>query len=107
MKEIMKNYSWPGNVRELENTVEFMINMSDERGIITKDMVYENIIKNSVPLSDTEDDEPLITIEESEKQLIQKALLRYGNDTAGKNICAKKLGIGIATLYRKIEKYNL
>ncbi len=107
VKEIMKNYSWPGNVRELENTVEFMINMSDERGIITKDMVYENIIKNSVPLSDTEDDEPLITIEESEKQLIQKALLRYGNDTAGKNICAKKLGIGIATLYRKIEKYNL
>ena len=104
VKKIMKNYSWPGNVRELENSVEFMINMSDERGIITKDMLYENIINNSVSL---EDDEPVITIEESEKQLIQKALFKYGNDTAGKNICAKKLGIGIATLYRKIEKYNL
>ena len=100
----MKNYSWPGNVRELENSVEFMINMSDERGIITRDMLYENIINNS---SSNEDTEPLMTIEESEKTLIKKALIKYGNDTAGKNVCAKKLGIGIATLYRKIEKYNL
>lgn len=104
VKKIMKNYSWPGNVRELENSVEFMINMSDERGIITRDMLYENIINNS---SSNEDTEPLMTIEESEKTLIKKALIKYGNDTAGKNICAKKLGIGIATLYRKIEKYNL
>ena len=104
VKKIMKNYSWPGNVRELENSVEFMINMSDERGIITRDMLYENIINNS---SSNEDTEPLMTIEESEKTLIKKALIKYGNDTAGKNVCAKKLGIGIATLYRKIEKYNL
>ena len=48
VKEIIKNYSWPGNVRELENTVEFMINMCDEKGIITKDMIYENIVKNSI-----------------------------------------------------------
>ncbi len=111
VKKAIKNYSWPGNVRELENTVEFMINMSDERGIITEDMLYENIMKNSTKnmLTDNNklEDDTIITIEESEKRLIKKALAVYGSDTAGKNLCAEKLGIGIATLYRKIEKYNL
>ena len=112
VKEIIKNYSWPGNVRELENTVEFMINMCDEKGIITKDMIYENIIKNSISGNqnekiNSEKDTSLMTLEESEKFLIKKALSIYGSDTAGKNLCAEKLGIGIATLYRKIDKYNL
>lgn len=112
VKEIIKNYSWPGNVRELENTVEFMINMCDEKGIITKDMIYENIIKNSISGNhnekiNSEKDTPLMTLEESEKLLIKKALSIYGSDTAGKNLCAEKLGIGIATLYRKIDKYRL
>lgn len=110
VKRIMKNYMWPGNIRELENAVEFMINMSDERGIITKNMLYENIVNNSGAIDNkdmkTGEDE-LITLEESEKNLIMKAISIYGNDTAGKNMCAKKLGIGIATLYRKLEKYNL
>ena len=35
---------------------------------------------------------------------IRKALNIYGYDTKGKKIAAKKLGIGIATLYRKIEE---
>ena len=52
-------------------------------------------------------DDEIITLEESEKRLISKALRIYGSDTTGKNICAEKLGIGIATLYRKIEKYKL
>lgn len=91
VKEIIKNYSWPGNVRELENTVEFMINMCDEKGIITKDMIYENIIKNSISGNqnekiNSEKDTPLMTLEESEKLLIKKALSIYGSDTAGK-IC--------------------
>lgn len=112
VKEIIKNYSWPGNVRELENTVEFMINMCDEKGIITKDMIYENIVKNSIlgnqnEKINSEKGTSLMTLEESEKLLIKKALSIYGSDTAGKNLCAEKLGIGIATLYRKIDKYNL
>ena len=31
------------------------------------------------------------------------ALAQYWNTTEGKKIAAKKLGIGIATLYRKID----
>ncbi len=45
VKEILKNYSWPGNVRELENIIEFMVNMADDSGRITKTMLYDNILK--------------------------------------------------------------
>ena len=115
INEIFLKYSWPGNVRELENSVEFLLNMSDENGNIdeeTREDLKRNLKSNSkyddkiLEKKVIEDDE-IITLEESEKRLISKALRIYGSDTTGKNICAEKLGIGIATLYRKIEKYKL
>ena len=115
INEIFLKHSWPGNVRELENSVEFLLNMSDENGNIdeeTREYLKRNLKSNSkyddkiLEKKVIEDDE-IITLEESEKRLISKALRIYGSDTTGKNICAEKLGIGIATLYRKIEKYKL
>ena len=115
INEIFLKHSWPGNVRELENSVEFLLNMSDENGNIdeeTREDLKRNLKSNSkyddkiLEKKVIEDDE-IITLEESEKRLISKALRIYGSDTTGKNICAEKLGIGIATLYRKIEKYNV
>lgn len=115
INEIFLRHSWPGNVRELENSVEFLLNMSDENGNIdeeTREYLKRNLKSNSkyddkiLEKKVIEDDE-IITLEESEKRLISKALRIYGSDTTGKNICAEKLGIGIATLYRKIEKYKL
>jgi transcriptional regulator with PAS, ATPase and Fis domain len=42
-------------------------------------------------------------LKEVESEYILKALEFYGNDTKGKKLAADKLGIGIATLYRKLE----
>ena len=112
VKEILKNYSWPGNVRELENIIEFMVNMADDSGRITKTMLYDNILKNKenvksskvISLNDSDD---ICTIEEMEKVMIKKALDLYKDDSNCKNKAADRLGIGIATLYRKIDKYKL
>lgn len=115
ISDIFLKHSWPGNVRELENSVEFLLNMADENGNIDSDAreyLKRNLKSNSkyndkiIEKKVVEDDE-IITLEESERRLIAKALKIYGSDTTGKNICAEKLGIGIATLYRKIEKYKL
>ncbi|WP_460288186.1 helix-turn-helix domain-containing protein [Clostridium sp. CTA-7] len=46
-------------------------------------------------------DGDFITLEELEKRYINYALEKYGHDTKGKSKAAKKLGIGLATLYRK------
>lgn len=112
VKEILKNYSWPGNVRELENIIEFMVNMADDSGRITKNMLYDNILKNNENIKNNDyisfnENDDICTIEEMEKTLIKKALKLYKDDSNCKNKAASKLGIGIATLYRKIDKYKL
>ena len=85
VKEILKNYSWPGNVRELENIIEFMVNMADDSGRITKNMLYDNILKNNENIKNTDyisfnESDDICTIEEMEKTLIKKALKLYKDD---------------------------
>ena len=42
-----------------------------------------------------------------EKNYIEKALKIFGRDTEGKKKIAEKMGIGLTTLYRKIQKYDI
>ena len=89
-----------------------MVNMADDSGRITKNMLYDNILKNNENIKNTDyisfnENDDICTIEEMEKTLITKALKLYKDDSNCKNKAASKLGIGIATLYRKIDKYKL
>lgn len=108
-KRLLLNYSWPGNVRELENTVEFMINLSDERGVITREMLPDNILNEEQQTEEfpTKGEGGIQTIAQVEERLIIETLNHCGRDTRGKTRAAEMLGIGIATLYRKIEKYGI
>lgn len=106
VKEAFYKYPWPGNVRELENTIEFIVNMIGVDGIIDKEVIPRNILiceKNEKTLERGE----IISLKELEEMEIKKALELYGTTTENKKIIAKKLGIGIATLYRKIDEYKL
>lgn len=98
--EKLLSYSWPGNVRELENTVEYMINMMDNAGIINTKLLPVKILKQ-------EKENNLMKLEELEKSMIERALNIYGTSVKAKQKAAQALGIGIATLYRKIKKYGL
>ena len=102
--EKLKHYPWKGNIRELQNSVEFMINLVSEDNLITTsilpDYIDEYYNSNEDPLDNFLDGD-LITLDELEKKYINYALEKYGHDTKGKSKAAKKLGIGLATLYRK------
>ncbi|GAA0181615.1 sigma 54-interacting transcriptional regulator [Clostridium sediminicola] len=98
----IENYEWPGNVRQLQNVIEYVINMLGNHGVIKADLLPKKIKNNSINL-EIED----LNIENMEKKVIMKALDLYGDDGDSKKIVAEKLGIGIATLYRKMKKYNL
>lgn len=104
VKNILLNYSWPGNVRELENTLEYMINIEDGNGILTMDMLPQNIIKEKEEILNKSAVDIIKPLKEVEKDIINKAVELYGNDTNGKKLASEKLGIGIATLYRKLKE---
>lgn len=99
--DFLYKYDWPGNVRELENTVEYMINMLDQNGIISVSLLPQKI------RFDLNKHNDLIPLEKMEIDLIKRALDLYGGSVTGKQQAAEALGIGIATLYRKIKKYSL
>ena len=58
-------------------------------------------------LGNKEKNEKIKTLKELEKEAILNLLKIYGNSSEAKIIIAKSLGIGIATLYRKLNLYNL
>lgn len=99
MKKLL-DYPWYGNVRELENTVEFMVNMM-EYGIINDNSLPINIKRKGYNRNIKK--EKVRILKEIEQEEIQKAIEYYGNTTEGKIQAANALGIGIATLYRKLQ----
>ncbi|WP_347050758.1 sigma-54-dependent transcriptional regulator [Flavobacterium olei] len=95
----LENYSWPGNIRELKNIIERSVILSDT--VLTSDVLPYEMQQGSEKTSKSMS---AFSMQSIEKLHIQKVL----NYTKGnKAETARLLEIGIATLYRKIEEYNL
>ena len=104
--QIFMEYDWNGNIRELENVIEYMMNVTENDTLTLESLPSNMLEKKSDKVVNLEVDElsqRVVPLSELEKNEIKKALDIYGYDTKGKKMAARKLGIGIATLYRKIE----
>ncbi len=89
----LQSSEWKGNIRELKNAIERSMIMM-ESNQLAADNLYIEISENPSSLD-------MYTVE---KQHILKVLTyTKGN----KSEAARLLGIGIATLYRKLEEYGL
>ena len=104
-KKTLIDYSWPVNVRELQNVIEYSINMSDS-SLLNLDIIPNNI-KSKYYDEKSNKCEEIRTLEDLEKEEISKALNKFKHYKKDKELVAKSLGISRATLYRKLEKYNL
>jgi len=89
------SYQWPGNVRQLRNVIDSAVVMAEGNAIETADLGLHD--------AGTGQFESL-RIDHWERKLIQEALSRTGGNVPE---AAKLLGIGRATLYRKVEEYGI
>lgn len=94
--QLLQQYPWKGNIRELRNVLERATIMADGDTILPEHLPFE-IQKQSAGSSN-------LTLASVEKDHIQK-VLRYTNGNKTKT--AVLLGIGLTTLYRKMEEYRI
>jgi Nif-specific regulatory protein len=94
-REKLVAYSWPGNVHQLRNTIDTAVLLAEGQKIESPDLGMPTVFSDELDS---------LLMAHWEKRLIAKALER----TEGKvPEAAKLLGIGRATLYRKIEEYGI
>ena len=95
---IIKSYDWPGNVRELMSFAESCVVLARDN-YITNDDIPEYLF----PMHNRNQHNAVGVLEENERQLIVDTL----KSTRGNKVeAAKILGIGLRTLYRKLERYQ-
>jgi len=88
-------YGWPGNVRQLRNVIDSAVVLAAGERIEAADLGLRD--SGSGDLS-------TLKIDDWERKLIGEALKRTGTNIPE---AARLLGIGRATLYRKIEEYAI
>ncbi len=91
----LRAYGWPGNVRQLRNLLDSAVVLATGDEIKPHDLALRD--HGGDPLDSLE-------MEVWEKKLIVEALRRTRGNVPE---AAKLLGIGRATLYRKIEHYDI
>ncbi len=98
--EIINSYNWPGNIRELINCIESSVVMAQGDFITVESLppyfFYQQSEKNT--------HKSIENLYEIERQAILNALSRFGGRKAD---AARLLGIGLRTLYRKLEQYGI
>jgi two-component system NtrC family response regulator len=94
--QLLQQHTWKGNIRELRNILERATILADGDSILPENLPFEIQQQNQSPGQ--------LTLASVEKSHIQK-VLQYtkGNKTKA----AVVLGIGLTTLYRKMEEYQI
>ena len=119
LMKILTSYDWPGNVRELQNVLDRVAVMSSEGTLDMADLPTQlqnfrpahgvqhfeaAAAQGSYPGFTAAPKSPVISIPESEKQAIARALDAVHGE---RGQAARLLGIGRTTLYRKMKQYGI
>jgi arginine utilization regulatory protein len=112
--EFFKSYDWPGNVRELKHSIEYAINITENKIISKSDLpdyfklkhkktnateveeLKTDNISSSMSLSEQ--------VEHFERKVIINALKKYDCNISK---TSKKLGLPRQTLYYKMDKLDI
>ena len=98
--QVVRTYPWPGNVRELDNALQRAVILGEPPLVLPTDLP-PGVVPRSDDPSVVEDLKG--AYERFEKAHIERILLQ----TPDKRQAAKRLGIGLSSLYRKIEEHSI
>jgi DNA-binding NtrC family response regulator len=112
--DVLLRYDWPGNVRELENVVQRAI-VSTRRGPIGIAALPPKLVLRASGLGErapgadgaptpTASADTIVPLETLEREAIAHALRVVDGNVS---LAAQQLGIGRATLYRRLAQYGL
>ncbi len=97
-KKALIKHDWKGNIRELKNIIERAVVLANGDKLTVECLPFDFLLNESGNPADA------LKLSEIEKQHIRRVMAyTKGNKTKASEL----LGIGLATLYRKIEEYNL
>jgi DNA-binding NtrC family response regulator len=98
----LKSYYWPGNVRELQNVVERAV------ALCTGNMVDLADLPDEIRRHSPADDQIILPVGASMEEIERLAILQTLKKTDGdKELAARLLGIGLATLYRRLKEMEV
>ncbi len=94
-------YEWPGNIRELRNTIERAVVLSDADMITIHDLPdkFRTLDVEGVSTSSLRQ-----ALDNFEREYIRRSMTE---NKGNKESAAAKLGIDLATLYRKLKKLRI
>ena len=113
--DVLCRYEWPGNVRELDNVIVRTL-VSTGGGRITTEQLPRQLLLQAMGVSmpgqaGLESSaaaggpvDGIVPLKDVERQAIERALKAVGGNMT---MAAKRLGVGRATLYRKLTAYGL
>ncbi len=93
------NHPWRGNVRELENVIERAVIFAENREIGVEDLPF-----STEGITDEVGEDLKEALRQFERQHILYALRRHHHD---KSETARHLGIGVSSLYRKLDELSI
>ncbi|MDA8432306.1 MAG: sigma-54 dependent transcriptional regulator [Nitrospiraceae bacterium] len=104
----LKKYDWPGNIRELRNVIERAILLEEGEDISPSELLRDPfdrspLLEGAARAVSTAQGE-ISTLRDLEREHIAMALERFSRNYSR---TARKLGISLSTLKRKIREYGL
>jgi two-component system response regulator HydG len=95
----LQSYHWPGNIRELQHAIERAIILSDRSTLECDDFMFS-------PINDQSEEIVFesYNLDNIEKKVIEQTLKKNNGNVSN---AAKELGLTRASLYRRMEKFNL
>ena len=103
LEQMLLRYSWRGNIRELSN---FIFRLVDSTPIEDDEASAENM--PGIMLQKLQSDaKESFDLRAKEKELIVSAMNTLETKGYSKQQIADELGIGVATLYRKLKDYDI